>query len=91
MQTHDSDQNDFTIAILNEGATLNEETLVRKNEDSVKYKLKRAACIFKEKLLKIGEKEAGKFVNYIVSFVLTSFKFVLKAGNKRGFFATSNF
>ena len=69
LQTHDSDQNDFTIAILNERATLNEEALTRKNEGSVKYKFKRAACIFKEKLLKIGEKEAGKFVNYIGNHV----------------------
>ena len=68
LQTHPSDQNDFEQCVLKDGASF-EEISLEQDEESVKFKFKQTAKIFREKLLDIGEKETGKFVNYIGNYV----------------------
>lgn len=71
LYTHINHQTDFDQIILN-GNTLEIKKPFKKDvriDEVPKYKFQNTACLFREKLEKIGLQECGKFINYIFNNV----------------------
>ena len=74
LRTHSNHQSDFDKLILSENATIDFKEIKKPTKqdlrkDEPKFKFINSAFFFREKLISIGEKEAGELLNYLFNKV----------------------
>lgn len=72
LKTHSNHETDFTNIVLKEGvATQNKRPYKKdlRNDEDPKFKFMNTAVFFTQKLLELGEQEAGRFINYLFNNV----------------------
>lgn len=72
LRTHSNHESDFQELVLKEGNAVKNRKPYKKDlriEVAPKYKFQNTSSFFKEKLLALGEEQAGEFINYLFNNV----------------------
>ena len=72
LRTHSNHESDFQELVLKEGNAINNRKPYKKDlriEVAPKFKFQNTSSFFKEKLLALGEEQAGEFINYLFNNV----------------------
>jgi uncharacterized protein with ParB-like and HNH nuclease domain len=72
LKTHSNHETDFTNIVLKDGASTKHKRPFKKdlrNDEDPKFKFINTAAFFTQKLMELGEGEAGAFINYLFNSV----------------------